>query len=180
MQEMWVQSLGQEDPLEKGVATHFSIFAREIPWTEELGGLSSMGPQESTRLSNWTKTSINLPKIIELDLGLRISGFLGLGAVWRSAPCLSLDYVWKKITENKKTKKKPNLWSEGIKKHLVQLFSLVRKLRLTKPQNLPGIRAGSRTRVSSLLEMCFVLPAFPKVTAKDTILSITREYLLDV
>ena len=31
MQEMWVQSLGQEDPLEKGVATHFSIFAREIP-----------------------------------------------------------------------------------------------------------------------------------------------------
>ena len=35
MQEIWVQSLGQEDPLEKEMATHSSIFAWEIPWTEE-------------------------------------------------------------------------------------------------------------------------------------------------
>ena len=35
MQEIWVQSLGQEDPLEKGMATHSNILAREIPWTEE-------------------------------------------------------------------------------------------------------------------------------------------------
>ena len=47
MQEMWVQSLGQEDSLEKGVATHSSILAGEIPWTEEPGGLQSMGSQES-------------------------------------------------------------------------------------------------------------------------------------
>ena len=37
-QETWVQSLGQEDLLEKEKATHFSILAWEIPWTEELGG----------------------------------------------------------------------------------------------------------------------------------------------
>ena len=39
MQETQVQSLGQEDPLEKEMATHFSILAWEIPWTEEPGGL---------------------------------------------------------------------------------------------------------------------------------------------
>ena len=45
IQETWVQSLGQEDPLEKGMATHPSILAWEIPWTEEPGGLKSMGSQ---------------------------------------------------------------------------------------------------------------------------------------
>ena len=39
MQETWVQSLGWEDPLEKGIATHSSIPAWSIPWTEEPGGL---------------------------------------------------------------------------------------------------------------------------------------------
>ena len=43
--EIWVQSLGQEDPLEKGVAPHFSILAWRIPWTEEPGRLQSMGSQ---------------------------------------------------------------------------------------------------------------------------------------
>ena len=41
MQETQVQSLGQEDPLEKEMATHSSIVAWEIPWTEEIGGYSS-------------------------------------------------------------------------------------------------------------------------------------------
>ena len=45
MQEMWVRSLGWEDPLEKGMATHSSIPAWGIPWTEEPGGLQSMGSQ---------------------------------------------------------------------------------------------------------------------------------------
>ena len=45
MQETWVQSLGQEDPLEKGMATHSSILAWRIPWTKEPGGLLSMGSQ---------------------------------------------------------------------------------------------------------------------------------------
>ena len=39
MQEMWVWSLGEEDPLEKEMATHASILAWEIPWIEESGGL---------------------------------------------------------------------------------------------------------------------------------------------
>ena len=43
MQETWVQVLGQEDPLEKEMATHFSILAWRIPLTEEPGGLQSMG-----------------------------------------------------------------------------------------------------------------------------------------
>ena len=45
MQETWVPSLSGEDPLEKGVGTHSSILAWEIPWTEEPGGLQSIGPQ---------------------------------------------------------------------------------------------------------------------------------------
>ena len=43
----WVQSLGQEDPLEKGMATHSSILAWRIPWTEESGGLQSIGVTKS-------------------------------------------------------------------------------------------------------------------------------------
>ena len=43
MQETWVQSLGQEDLLEEGMATHSSILAWRIPWTEEPGSLQSMG-----------------------------------------------------------------------------------------------------------------------------------------
>ena len=46
MQETWVQPLDQEDPLEKGMATHASILAWRIPWTEEPGGLQSMGLQK--------------------------------------------------------------------------------------------------------------------------------------
>ena len=45
MQETWIPSLGQEDPLEKGMETHSSILAWRILWTEELGGLWSMGSQ---------------------------------------------------------------------------------------------------------------------------------------
>ena len=44
-QETWVQSLGQEDPLEKEMATHSSILAWKIPWMEELGRLQSTGSQ---------------------------------------------------------------------------------------------------------------------------------------
>ena len=45
MQETWILSLGQEDSLEKSLANHSSILAWEIPWTEEPGGLESMGLQ---------------------------------------------------------------------------------------------------------------------------------------
>ena len=44
--EVWVQSLGREDLLEEGMAIHSSVLAWEIPWTEEPGGLQSMGSPE--------------------------------------------------------------------------------------------------------------------------------------
>ena len=57
MQEIQVRSHGWEDPLEKEVAAHSGILAWEIPWTEEPGGLQSMGVTKSqTQLSNWTTT----------------------------------------------------------------------------------------------------------------------------
>ena len=47
MQETWIRSLGQEDPLEMEIATHSSILAWRIPWTEKPGGLQSMGSQKT-------------------------------------------------------------------------------------------------------------------------------------
>ena len=52
VQETWVRSLGWEDSLEKGMATHTTILGWEIPWTEEPGGLQFMGSQKS-----WTQLS---------------------------------------------------------------------------------------------------------------------------
>ena len=52
MQETLVQSLDWEDPLEEEMATHSSILAWEIPWTEEPGWLQSMGTQSQARLSD--------------------------------------------------------------------------------------------------------------------------------
>ena len=60
MQETWVLPLGQEDPLEKEMATHSSILAWRIPWTEEPGGLQSMGSQSRTRLSDSYRTTGHL------------------------------------------------------------------------------------------------------------------------
>ena len=54
MQETWVQSLGQEDPLENTIVTHSCILAREIPWTENPGGLQSVGLQESNTIERLT------------------------------------------------------------------------------------------------------------------------------
>ena len=55
--ETWVQSLGWEDPLEEGMATHSGILAWRIPWTEEPGGLQSMGSQRGP--GNTTVNKIN-------------------------------------------------------------------------------------------------------------------------
>ena len=53
--ETWVQSLGQEDPLEKRMATHSSSLAWRIPWTEEPGGLPSVGSQKLDRTKHTKK-----------------------------------------------------------------------------------------------------------------------------
>ena len=57
MQETRVQSPGREEPLEEGMATHSSILAWRVPWTEEPGGLQSMELQSQTRLSDFHFTS---------------------------------------------------------------------------------------------------------------------------
>ena len=67
MQETWVWSLGQEDPLEEGMAAHSSILAWEIPWTEEPGWQQSMGSQRVKH--NWTtkhSTAQQRPKVVLL------------------------------------------------------------------------------------------------------------------
>ena len=63
MQEMWVRSLGGEDPLEEGMATHSSILAWRIPWTQEPGWLQSIGSQRGghDRVSEHTQEEGELP-----------------------------------------------------------------------------------------------------------------------
>ena len=56
MQETWVRSLGQEDPLEDETAAHSSILAWRVPQTEEPGRPQTMGSQSRTRLSDYTFT----------------------------------------------------------------------------------------------------------------------------
>ena len=53
MWETWILSLGWVDPLKNGMATHFSILVWEVPWTEEPGGLQSVGSSSQTRLSDF-------------------------------------------------------------------------------------------------------------------------------
>ena len=56
MQKTWVQSLGQEDPLEEDTATHSSILAWRIPWTEKPGGYSQWGRKDSDMTERLTHT----------------------------------------------------------------------------------------------------------------------------
>ena len=62
VQETWVQSLGWEDPLEKEMATHFSILAWKISWTEEPGGLQSKGSQRVRH--NWVTNTYSCTSCI--------------------------------------------------------------------------------------------------------------------
>jgi len=67
MQETQVQSLGQEDPLEKGMATHSNILAWKIPWTEKPDGLQSIVSKEldtTKRLSTLTVSLEKIPRIL--------------------------------------------------------------------------------------------------------------------
>ena len=71
MQVTWVRSLGWEDPLEKEMATHSGILAWEIPWTEEPGGLQSMGSKESDTTVTNTHTHACRAKVY-LSLALLV------------------------------------------------------------------------------------------------------------
>ena len=58
--ETWVPSLGWEDPLQEGMATHTSILAWRVPWTEEHGRLQSMGSESQARLSDFHYSLLSL------------------------------------------------------------------------------------------------------------------------
>ena len=62
MVKTWVQSLGQEDPLEKEMATHSSILIWEIPWTEEPGRLQSWGRKELDTTERLTHSLVTLSR----------------------------------------------------------------------------------------------------------------------
>ena len=115
MQETWVQFLSQEDPLEKGMATHSSILAWRIPWTEEPGGLQYMGSQRVTIEWLSTHTHIgHLGGVGELLTDVGITHTWKLYHPWRvtfESQCQSpvqrshWDWVWiKSIISLKKTK----------------------------------------------------------------------------
>ena len=72
MWETWVQSLGWEDPLEKGMATHSSILAWTIPWTEELGRLQSLRSQRAGH--DWTTFTLQWGRSNEAFLQTERSG----------------------------------------------------------------------------------------------------------
>ena len=95
MQETWVWSLGREDPLEEGMATHSSILAWRIPWTEEAGGLQSTRSQES----DTTKWLNHHPHhhLIKLTYSVKLSSIprctnthRNQSPSWHISPALSL------------------------------------------------------------------------------------------
>ena len=83
-QEAQVQPLGQEDPLEKSMATHSSILAWRIPWTEEPGGLQSMGSQSWTQLSAWAHACTHTTHTY-IHTHIILKGI----AFWRKFPTIS-------------------------------------------------------------------------------------------
>ena len=81
MQETWVRSLGQEDPLEKQMATHSSTLAWKIPWVEEAGRLQSMGSQRVGH--NWvTSLSLFLPSFTGRNEGVSGVGLQMYKSKW--------------------------------------------------------------------------------------------------
>ena len=88
MQGTWVQSLGREDPLEKEMATHSSILAWRIPWTEELGGLTSLVAQTVKRLPTMWETrvqSLGLEDLLEKEMATH-SSILAWKIPWTEKP----------------------------------------------------------------------------------------------
>ena len=99
MQETWIWSLGQEDPLEKEMATHSSTLAWKIPWTEKPGRLQSMGSQRVGH--NWA-TSLTLltysrfEELVGLDMELSLAssgGFVKIKMV-KSQPQSVFQQIW--------------------------------------------------------------------------------------
>ena len=121
MQKTWVQSLGQEDFLEKEMATHSSILAWRIPWTEETGGLWSMGLQRLD-MTEWLNTaqhvciyfSENITAVVVYSLG-RVCLFVTPWTVAHQSPLP---------------------WDSSVKNTAVGCYSLLPGIFLTQGWNL--------------------------------------------
>ena len=126
MQETQVQSLGKEDPLEKEMATHSSILAWEIPWTEEPGGLQSMGLQRvwgdwaiHTSLS-WVSRTLNTvsePEYLQL-ISASKGGLMNTGQVREQSLDSWLLFLW--------TELKKGFSHDGEKRAIPQHLPVVR------------------------------------------------------
>ena len=99
MQETHVQSLGGEDPLEEAIATHSSILAWRIPWTEEAGGLQSMGSQRIRHNLATTHTHTHT----ELGDTLDLREFTLPGVRWNTAGNSSVSHLLEKVQRNAET-----------------------------------------------------------------------------
>ena len=95
MQDTWVQSQGWKDPLEKGMATHSSILAWRIPWTEEPGRLQSMGSQRVRH--DWATKTFTLHKDIQLE---REVYSFSWSTFWSKKVFFKMFSLWRLFVEN--------------------------------------------------------------------------------
>ena len=104
MHETWVRSLGRENPLEKGIATHSRTLAWKIPWMEEPGRLQSMGSHvHGTWLSSFSGSSIlawRIPWTEEtaLELFPVVQNSFISSQLWDGAACVATDISWRSLS----------------------------------------------------------------------------------
>ena len=137
MQETWVQSLGWEDPLEKEMATHYSILAWRIPWTEEPGRLQYMGSQRvgqdwaTSLLLSENKEGITVDK--RIWLGERQTSSLCHGdfphtpgsLLWQWCPDVALDQFHTLTSSPSLTETRPQVRVQGWTSHWPRLTQLL-------------------------------------------------------
>ena len=147
MQEVWVRSLGQEDPLEEGMATHSSIFAWRIPWTEEPGWPQPMGLQSWTRLKRLSTHACTSPGVqVGGSQGFLEAGLLALilsPSIKIHCPPLSLCSQRPEPLSSWLACSPPRTWGFGETKARCLSFGL---LTQTSPES------GARKGLASFLE----------------------------
>ena len=94
-----VRSLGQDDPLKEGMATHSSILARRIPWTEEPGGLQSIGSHSWTQLK-WLSMHVPHPPKASRGLWPLLKPPHSQGSALLTAKWLSINRLWNQLSRS--------------------------------------------------------------------------------
>ena len=133
IQEMWVQSLGQEDPLEEGMATHSNILAWTFSWTEGLGRLQSLGSQRVRH--NWSKWA-------STHLGKLCSDSGQFGPAWRQRRGVGPTSASVEVTGDTATDLCSSwYWPHGEGPHRARLGTQRGPFRKGRPrEGLPGMR----------------------------------------